>query len=723
MAAASPFGPEARSPHLMPASSVAEEEPRTIHTVRMRIGESAMMLGKTGLLPIFLETLPGDSILPTFTIRIERPYWCGLGITTTKDCVVPDGQLTLVYDASKGDILLQSHSRLPVSSTGPLCYLRFNCYGDFGIMANVDCVGANFGEGSFALHVRSGWMLVYPQEMRDVVDLLALEARGDSSVLRVVRRCNGEAVADLGLDNFRLEIDAHHVPIRSVTGGAYGSPYELILATPGNLGSDRTVRLFVTDRCGRDTVGTRVLSVNGWSGSIRVLGPTFLCPGDSTVLEAVHGYTRYEWDTGDTGRVVTVRRSGSRSVLATDSTGLYPQLRLATYIGAPSPVTILPIRPLFICPGTTQHLATLRSYRSYRWSTGESSATLLVHQPGEYSVEVVDENGCTLQSPPVSVRALEHLSPRMNAVQKRVICPDSHIELSLTEAFDRYLWSNGDTTRRCKAIAAGTYWVQVWNDGGCTGISDSVTLEATDEALPVITASATLLCVGDSAILTLNNPGIDCRWYGEWGRYLTPVGETTARRIVLRRSETVYVRVVLANGCVVWSDAVRIEFLDFPPKPYIVRHLDTLHTVPADRYQWYLDGEPIAGATRWQYEARVTGSYQVEVFNKAGCGAVSPPFVVASLHYTDNLPVPDFHLDVYPQPAEGWLTVRVGDDVAAPFRFTITDLLGREMLRRDVRTVDGGEAITLDVRALPRGNYLLCVAGTRGRALRVIALW
>jgi hypothetical protein len=53
------------------------------------------------------------------------------------------------------------------------------------------------------------------------------------------------------------------------------------------------------------------------------------------------------------------------------------------------------IAPEYLCAGETIELTTNNEYASYLWSNGETTRTIEIDQPGEYSVEVTDTNGCT----------------------------------------------------------------------------------------------------------------------------------------------------------------------------------------------------------------------------------------------------------------------------------------------------------------------------------------
>ena len=70
-----------------------------------------------------------------------------------------------------------------------------------------------------------------------------------------------------------------------------------------------------------------------------------------------------------------------------------------------------------------------------------------------------------------------------------------------TPNFSSYLWTGGATSSSIDISTPGVYKLTVTNANGCTS-ADSVTVTAANTTLPVITASATAICTGDSLTLT-----------------------------------------------------------------------------------------------------------------------------------------------------------------------------------------------------------------------------
>jgi len=79
-------------------------------------------------------------------------------------------------------------------------------------------------------------------------------------------------------------------------------------------------------------------------------------------------------------------------------------------------------------------------------------------------------------------------------------------------------------------------------------------------------------------------------------------------------------------GCPDTSNVVNIQQFPLPTQPAITQTGNTMSTDEAISYQWYHDGNIIAGATNQEYEATNSGIYTVVISDLNGCTNVSEPF-------------------------------------------------------------------------------------------------
>ena len=146
-----------------------------------------------------------------------------------------------------------------------------------------------------------------------------------------------------------------------------------------------------------------------------------------------------------------------------------------------------------------------------------------------------------------------------------------------------------------------------------------------------------------------------------------------------------------------------------PATPVIIRvtstHLSTHQ--PYTSYQWFFNGNPIAGATSQTYQATVGGMYKVKVLNDGGCENISAPYfagVVSTPEYTVH------DLEIYPNPTTTDLVIdRRG--YAMELDVELYGLTGKQLMESHY---EGSEPIRLDMRDYPAGVYLIRLRSDEG---------
>lgn len=131
------------------------------------------------------------------------------------------------------------------------------------------------------------------------------------------------------------------------------------------------------------------------------------CDGDTATLSIAGPIQKVTWSTGDTTRTIVVNNAGPFTCTVLDSAGCTtttPSVQLAVNAN-PKPL-VTASRNLIMCLDDTVRLGTSSRYATYRWSTGETTASITVTTSGVYSVVVVDSNGCIGGSDTVRVTVL-----------------------------------------------------------------------------------------------------------------------------------------------------------------------------------------------------------------------------------------------------------------------------------------------------------------------------
>lgn len=143
------------------------------------------------------------------------------------------------------------------------------------------------------------------------------------------------------------------------------------------------------------------------------------------------------------------------------------------------------------------------------------------------------------------------------------------------------------------------------------------------------------------------------------------------------------------------SDALMVE---------VVQDGDSLHASGGFAYQWYQDAVPIFGATASSLNLQGMGTYQVEVFNEAGCSVLSEEVLVTNLdEHTGIL------LEIQPNPVSDHFLVKGLKENTV---LEVVDSYGRTVLIKSLRP----EAPLVDVSDLKSGLYF-CRFGEKEGAL------
>jgi hypothetical protein len=198
-----------------------------------------------------------------------------------------------------------------------------------------------------------------------------------------------------------------------------------------------------------------------------------------------------------------------------------------------------------------------------------------------------------------------------------MLCEGDSTILDAGGGYASYLWSNGDTTEQVAARKSGDYSVRVTSQYGCEGHSDTVHVYVVPRPAPVVTGAGEF-CPGDSAVLDAG-PG--------YASYLWSNG-ATGQQLVVKTSGTFGVTVTNANDCAASSAMVTVRAKPGPAKPVITHVDDTLTSTSEFSYQWFFEGQPVAGADSQRYVIPKPGTYTMEVTNDEGCKALSDPVTI-----------------------------------------------------------------------------------------------
>ncbi len=346
-----------------------------------------------------------------------------------------------------------------------------------------------------------------------------------------------------------------------------------------------------------------------------------LCLGESTTLTASGGDT-YLWNDGQMGPSVVVSPITSTSYSVTANKDGCIGTESIDIVVNPLPTPNVTASPAALCPGQSSTLTAIGG-DTYLWSGGQNGASIVVTPAATatYSVTAT-QNGCEgTANVTVTVNPLP--TPTVVA-NPGTLCAGQSTTLTASGG-NTYVWSNGQSGASIVVTpaATNTFSVTATDSNGCEGIA-SVTVTVNPLPVPSATANPSLICAGESTMLSAS--GGDT--------YLWNTGDTGTSVQVSPATTTLYSVTVTSLGC---SAVTSVNVLVNPlptafadPDTICVGESAVLSASGGDLYQWNTgqSGNMIT------VSPVVTTTYSVTVTDE-GCQAIVPVTVTVN-----PLPVP-----------------------------------------------------------------------------------
>jgi gliding motility-associated-like protein len=240
---------------------------------------------------------------------------------------------------------------------------------------------------------------------------------------------------------------------------------------------------------------------------ITTSGPTSFCDGGNVTLSGPAAQS-YTWSTGATTSNILVNTSQNGITLS-----------IVDMNGCPSPpsnpmnVTVFPTPlapvinaggPAAFCQGGNVVLSTVPA-NSYLWNNGATTANITVSSGGNYTVTIVDGNGCTSPaSAPFVVTVWPLPSPPViSANGPLTFCINDNVVLTSNQP-NGNTWSTGSTDNSITVTTGGQYTVTFTDANGCVSLPSNPAVVNVQPLAPTPTITLSgpaTICQGDSVML------------------------------------------------------------------------------------------------------------------------------------------------------------------------------------------------------------------------------
>ncbi len=441
----------------------------------------------------------------------------------------------------------------------------------------------------------------------------------------------------------------------------------------------------------------------------------------------------YLWNTGATTAGLVNLAAGTYTVTATDAAGCVVTETASVTQAPPINVNATAIGQTVM--GVNNGSASAApsggtpAY-TYAWSTGATTAAIAGLAPGNYTVTITDNNGCTAAQTVVvtvfncAITTQSNLVPASCANQS-----NGSIILTVvggTPPFT-YLWNTGATTQSLQNIPSGNYSVLIVDNAGCQ-ITATYTVGVSDLSAPQMNCPGTIRVCPSDNIVQFNPPTVvdNCGSAGlqivQTGGFPSgspfPLGstqQTFTATDASGNSATCTFEVIVMSPMVL--DSAMVTPASNNQNNGAISVAISGGTAPYT-YSWTNGSGQLISITK-DIAGLAPGFYTVRVVDFWGCVFLHTVEVKQATS-THVVPVWVQDISLTPNPAKGLFTVTFQQLSDAPIQLSITNTTGQLMyeaiLKRQLQT-------SVPCQSWPNGTYLVRLqSGEVQYATRIVVL-
>ncbi len=336
---------------------------------------------------------------------------------------------------------------------------------------------------------------------------------------------------------------------------------------------------------------------------VEIIGANEFCSGQKVFLFSGSGFAKYNWSTGDTTDQITVTKGGTYILTITDGNGCSASDRQDLLEKISPKVQI--IGDTILCREDSTFLSIEGDVTgAILWTTGRSTSTILVKKPGIYGIQLVGLNGCIGSD---QVKVLQTKIPYPIIDGDRFYCENETLTLEVLGGFKSYRWTTGDTTNVIKIVNPGIYGISIEDDLGCNGRAQVKVIRNPSPKVKII--APPYLCQGEFASLSIEKTQPEITWSN--GSKALAILVNTAGKYTVEIRDT--------NDCPGFDT---FNLRSEPPPvvaikgvPYFCKNTQTVLEIPPgfEKVLWE-NGDSINRRV-----ITVAGKYKVQVRNSFGC--------------------------------------------------------------------------------------------------------
>lgn len=343
-----------------------------------------------------------------------------------------------------------------------------------------------------------------------------------------------------------------------------------------------------------------------------------------TIIHAGKGYKKYLWSTGDTTEFITINKSSSYGIQTKDSLDFESTDNIKVTFNVEPHL----IPDTTICPKASLSWDTKLNTTdfSFKWSTGETTSSIIIKNAGDYILTVNDKYGCSYISDTVTVK-IDDFDKSIDLGNDTTLCKNN--ELELVKGADRavqYSWSDGTHNKTMILVSGDKYYYVTATDKYTCSANDSIKVKVQGIA-PVTPFTMTGHCqnneisLKDNSVLSDNTTKIIAyKWIIESDTLLSK--DTT---YTFKKAGLYYIKhIAITNGACSGSKTLPITIdpipsISFIPKsvcqysPVNFINTSSFNTSNSESIIWNIKGTKVEGKDTTTYKFNSYGLTDVSL--------------------------------------------------------------------------------------------------------------
>lgn len=264
-----------------------------------------------------------------------------------------------------------------------------------------------------------------------------------------------------------------------------------------------------------------------------------------------------------------------------------------------------------------------------------------------------------------------------------------------------------------------------------TATSTGITMTINPTVAPSVSASLTTgtnpACAGASLTFTATPTNGGTTPAYQWKVNGVNVGTNSATFTTSTLTNGQVVTCVLTSNAACASPAtatstgVTMTINGIPATPVITQAGSVLTSSSASGNQWYLNGNPISGATNQTYTVAQNGSYTVVVTTNGCSSAPSAPKVMSTVGIKQSISTSTFN--AFPNPNDGNFTVSFSASDRSDYILELKNGLGQLIYRELINDFIGTYSKQLNITEFGRGVYFVSLLNTRSEIVKKVMVY